>query len=69
MKSKLLLAVAAVAIAISAVPAAEAAKAKHAKHTGHHKAHTVKGWKKCKAPYKYLKGGKCLDARDKKAKS
>lgn len=66
--SKILHAVAAIAIACAATPA-DAAKAKAHKHHGHHKAHTVKGWKKCKAPFKYLKGGKCLDARDKKAKS
>ena len=68
MKSKILFAVAALAMVAAAAPAADAAKAK-SKHVGHHKGHTVKGWKKCKETYKYLKGGKCLDARDKKPKS
>lgn len=67
MKSKILFAVTAAALALSAAPAAHASKAKPHKH-GQHKSHHVKGWKSCKAPYKYLKGGKCLDARDKKSK-
>ncbi|MBS0250745.1 MAG: hypothetical protein JSR78_06730 [Proteobacteria bacterium] len=70
MRSKLLLAIAAIAIAFAATPAAYAGKAKKAhKHHGHHKSHHVKGWKACKGTYKYLKDGKCLDARNKKTKS
>jgi Spy/CpxP family protein refolding chaperone len=67
MKSKILIAVTAAALALSAAPAANAGKAKPHKH-GSHKSHHVKGWKSCKAPYNYLTGGKCLDARDKKSK-
>ena len=70
MKSKILLAVTAIVIAFAATPAAYAgnAKAKAHKHKGYHKSHHIKGWKACKGTYKYLKGGKCLDARDKKSK-
>jgi Spy/CpxP family protein refolding chaperone len=68
MNSKYLLAAAAVMIALSATPAAYAGKAKASKHKGHHKAHHIKGWKACKGTYKFLKGGKCLDSRDKKSK-
>ena len=67
MKTKILLAFAAAAIAMSAVPAAFAGKAKPHKH-GMHKAHHVKGWKKCKGTFQYLEKGKCLDARNKKSK-
>jgi hypothetical protein len=65
MKSKLVFAV--MAAMISATPAAYAAKAKaKATHHGVHKIHTAKGWKSCKDTYKYMKGGKCMDARAKK---
>jgi hypothetical protein len=69
MQSKILFAVAAFAMALSAASAVEAAKAKPKKHAGHQKAHTMKGWKKCSGTNMYLKGGKCMDARDKKTKS
>lgn len=69
-KSKLLLAIAAAAVAFTATPAAYAGKAKPHKpahhHAGHHKSHHVKGWKKCKGSFQYLKGGKCMDSRKKK---
>ncbi len=67
MKSKILLVVA--AIAFAAAPAANAGKGKPHKHAhghGHHKAHHVKGWKKCKSEFQYLSKGKCLDSRKKK---
>ncbi|MFT3730190.1 MAG: hypothetical protein QM780_02025 [Hyphomicrobium sp.] len=69
MQAKTLLTIAAIAIAVSAAPVAFAAKAKKAKHAGSHKSHHIKGWKSCNGTYKYLKDGKCLDARSKKTKS
>ena len=64
-KSKLLLAIAAAAVAFTATPAAYAGKAKPHK-PAHHKSHHVKGWKKCKGTFQYLKGGECMDSRKKK---
>jgi hypothetical protein len=64
-KSKLLFAIVAASVAFTAAPAAYAGKAKPHK-AAHHKAHHVKGWKKCKGTFQYLKGGKCLDSRKKK---
>ena len=66
MTSKILAGVAALVLAVSAAPLANAAKmaAHHAKH--HHYAH-AKGAGGCKAEFMYMKGGKCMDARAKKA--
>ncbi len=57
MTAKVLTILTAIAVAMAAVPAASAAthhgKAMHAKASG------------CKGEFMYMKGGKCMDARDK----
>ena len=57
MTAKVITMLAAIALAMAGAPAASAAthhgKAMHAKATG------------CKGEFMYMKGGKCMDARDK----
>ena len=57
MTSKILAVVVALALTVGTIPVANAAKPMH-----HHAAHPSKG---CKAEFMYMKGGKCMDARDK----
>ena len=68
MTSKMLAVVAALALAVGLAPSAFAAKM--AAHKGHHIHHyKAAGGKACKGEFMYMKGGKCMDARDKPAKA
>jgi len=62
MTSKMIALVAALAFTLSAAPIANAAKPMH-----HRVAHHA--GKACKGEFMYMKGGKCMDARDKPAKA
>ena len=63
---KLLLASLAVVFALSIVsPTAGAAAMAKAAKPAHHYRHHVKAGGGCKGTYMYMKGGKCVDARNK----
>ena len=66
MTSKMIALVAALAFALGAAPAAMAAKQAAPKAQIHHV--KAKGGI-CKGEFMYMKGGKCMDARDKPAKA
>jgi hypothetical protein len=59
---KLVMTFSGIAFALFSITAAEAAKT-HKK--GAHPVHAAKMQSACKGEFMYLKGGKCVDARDK----
>lgn len=59
---KLVLTFSGIAFALFSITAAEAAKT-HKK--GAHSVHAAKMKRECKGQFMYLKGGKCVDSRDK----
>jgi hypothetical protein len=69
MTSKILAGIAALALAIGTAPMANAAKTMHPQAAHHAKYFALAKGKICKGEFMYMKGGKCMDARDKTTKA